>query len=382
MDVLLARPRGFCAGVNRAIAIVNQALARYAPPVYVLHEIVHNTHVLEALRDRGAIFVEELEEIPAGSVTIFSAHGVSRATTERAKALGLRTIDATCPLVSKVHRRMISLHRRGFAVIVIGHKGHPEVEGTCGQAEGPVHLVSNPAEIASLTTPNPERIGYVTQTTLSVDDTAAMVEAIRRRFPAVVAPERTDICYATTNRQQAVRRLADQVDLVLIVGSKNSSNSNRLREVAELRHPGCSRPGWRASAPKATSSSTRAALISRGGGISPCARWRNCGRHRRISSTMPTRSMNAGLSGSNGWGSVPVPRHRSIWCWRWSTGCGAKVPALWRKWRARRSISVSSSRTSPFEKNLSASRPPLAFLHWPPASHRPLATVSRQADGR
>ena len=235
MDVLLASPRGFCAGVNRAIAIVNQALARYAPPVYVLHEIVHNTHVLEALRDRGAIFVEELEEIPAGSVTIFSAHGVSRATTERAKALGLRTIDATCPLVSKVHRRMISLHRRGFAVIVIGHKGHPEVEGTCGQAEGPVHLVSNPAEIASLTTPNPERIGYVTQTTLSVDDTAAMVEAIRRRFPAVVAPERTDICYATTNRQQAVRRLADQVDLVLIVGSKNSSNSNRLREVAELR---------------------------------------------------------------------------------------------------------------------------------------------------
>jgi 4-hydroxy-3-methylbut-2-enyl diphosphate reductase len=191
--------------------------------------------VLEALRDRGAIFVEELEDIPAGSVTIFSAHGVSRATTERAQALGLRTIDATCPLVSKVHRRMISLHRSGFAVIVIGHKGHPEVEGTCGQAEGPVHLVSKPAEIANLTTPNAERIGYVTQTTLSVDDTAAMVEAIRRRFPAVVAPERTDICYATTNRQQAVRRLADQVDLVLIVGSKNSSNSNRLREVAELR---------------------------------------------------------------------------------------------------------------------------------------------------
>lgn len=235
MDVLLARPRGFCAGVNRAIAIVNQALARYASPVYVLHEIVHNTHVLDALRGRGAVFVEELEEIPAGAVTIFSAHGVSRAVAEQANALGLRTIDATCPLVSKVHRRMISLHRRGYDVIVIGHKGHPEVEGTCGQAEGPVHLVSKPSEVASLETANPGRIGYVTQTTLSVDDTKGMVEAIRRRFPAVAEPERTDICYATTNRQLSVRRLADQVDLVLIVGSKNSSNSNRLREVAESR---------------------------------------------------------------------------------------------------------------------------------------------------
>ena len=235
MHVLLARPRGFCAGVNRAISIVNRALERYAPPVYVLHEIVHNTHVLDALRGRGAIFVEELEEIPAGAVTIFSAHGVSRAIAEQATALGLRTIDATCPLVSKVHRRMIGLHRKGYDVIVIGHKGHPEVEGTCGQAEGPVHLVSKPAEIASLQATNPDRIGYVTQTTLSVDDTAEMVEAIRRRFPAVAAPERTDICYATTNRQLAVRRLADRVDLVLIVGSKNSSNSNRLREVAELR---------------------------------------------------------------------------------------------------------------------------------------------------
>ena len=235
MHVLLARPRGFCAGVNRAISIVNRALERYAPPVYVLHEIVHNTHVLDALRGRGAIFVEELEEIPVGAVTIFSAHGVSRAIAEQATALGLRTIDATCPLVSKVHRRMIGLHRKGYDVIVIGHKGHPEVEGTCGQAEGPVHLISKPSEIASLQATNPDRIGYVTQTTLSVDDTAEMVEAIRRRFPAVAAPERTDICYATTNRQLAVRRLADRVDLVLIVGSKNSSNSNRLREVAELR---------------------------------------------------------------------------------------------------------------------------------------------------
>ena len=252
MHVLLARPRGFCAGVNRAISIVNRALERYAPPVYVLHEIVHNTHVLDALRGRGAIFVEELEEIPVGAVTIFSAHGVSRAIAEQATSLGLRTIDATCPLVSKVHRRMIGLHRKGYDVIVIGHKGHPEVEGTCGQAEGPVHLVSKPAEIASLQATNPDRIGYVTQTTLSVDDTAEMVEAIRRRFPAVAAPERTDICYATTNRQLAVRRLADRVDLVLIVGSKNSSNSNRLREVAELRQTpahliddaGEMDPGW------------------------------------------------------------------------------------------------------------------------------------------
>ena len=252
MHVLLARPRGFCAGVNRAISIVNRALERYAPPVYVLHEIVHNTHVLDALRGRGAIFVEELEEIPAGAVTIFSAHGVSQAIAEQATALGLRTIDATCPLVSKVHRRMIGLHRKGYDVIVIGHKGHPEVEGTCGQAEGPVHLVSKPSEIASLQATNPDRIGYVTQTTLSVDDTAEMVEAIRRRFPAVAAPERTDICYATTNRQLAVRRLADRVDLVLIVGSKNSSNSNRLREVAELRQTpahliddaGEMDPGW------------------------------------------------------------------------------------------------------------------------------------------
>ena len=252
MHVLLARPRGFCAGVNRAISIVNRALERYAPPVYVLHEIVHNTHVLDALRGRGAIFVEELEEIPAGAVTIFSAHGVSRAIAEQATALGLRTIDATCPLVSKVHRRMIGLHRKGYDVIVIGHKGHPEVEGTCGQAEGPVHLVSKPSEIASLQATNPDRIGYVTQTTLSVDDTAEMVEAIRRRFPAVAAPERTDICYATTNRQLAVRRLADRVDLVLIVGSKNSSNSNRLREVADLRQTpahliddaGEMDPGW------------------------------------------------------------------------------------------------------------------------------------------
>ena len=235
MDVLLARPRGFCAGVNRAIAIVNQALERYAPPVYVLHEIVHNTHVLEALRSRGAVFVEELEEIPPGSATIFSAHGVSRGVEEQAKALMLRTIDATCPLVSTVHRRMIRLNTLGYDVLVIGHKGHPEVEGTCGQAVGPVHVVSKPSEVAALQVTDPAKVGYVTQTTLSVDDTVEMLAAIRQRFPKIIEPERTDICYATTNRQAAVRKLADRVDLVLIVGSKNSSNSNRLREVAEHR---------------------------------------------------------------------------------------------------------------------------------------------------
>ena len=252
MDVLLARPRGFCAGVNRAIAIVNQALERYEPPVYVLHEIVHNTHVLEALRSRGAVFVEELEEIPPGSATIFSAHGVSRGVEEQAKTLMLRTIDATCPLVSTVHRRMIRLNTLGYDVLVIGHKGHPEVEGTCGQAVGPVHVVSKPSEVADLQVTDPAKVGYVTQTTLSVDDTVDMLAAIRQRFPEITEPERTDICYATTNRQAAVRQLADRVDLVLSVGSKHSSNSNRLREVAEHRqtpaylidHAGEIEPQW------------------------------------------------------------------------------------------------------------------------------------------
>lgn len=240
MQVILAKPRGFCAGVNRAIAIVHQALEQFAPPVYVLHEIVHNTHVLEELRSRGAVFVEELEEIPAGAVTIFSAHGVSRAVAERARSLGLHTIDATCPLVSKVHRRMIRLHEQGFDMLVIGHKGHPEVEGTCGQVDGPVHVVSTVEEIAAVQVRDPERVGYVTQTTLSVDDTEAMLDAIRHRFPLISEPERTDICYATTNRQAAVRDLADRVDMVLIVGSKNSSNSNRLREVARQRQTAAS----------------------------------------------------------------------------------------------------------------------------------------------
>lgn len=235
MDILLAKPRGFCAGVNRAIAMVRSALAERDEPVYVLHEIVHNTHVLQELRDLGAIFVEELEEIPVGARTIFSAHGVSRAVEEQARAMRLETIDATCPLVAKVHRRIARLHAQGCTLLVLGHKGHPEVEGTCGQVPGPVHVLSTVAEVAALPFPASTRIGYVTQTTLSVDDTRDLLAAIRARFPLVEEPERTDICYATTNRQLAVRRLAKLCDAVLIVGSKNSSNSNRLREVAEAQ---------------------------------------------------------------------------------------------------------------------------------------------------
>jgi len=235
MEVLLANPRGFCAGVNRAITIVNQALELYGPPVYVLHEIVHNTHVIKELAQNGAIFVEELEDIPAGSVTIFSAHGVSRAVMEQADKLDLRTIDATCPLVAKVHRRVTRLNKIHYDVLVIGHKGHPEVEGTCGHATGPVHVVSSSREVEFLQVDDPARVGYVTQTTLSIDDTAAMLKAIRHRFPEISEPKRTDICFATTNRQAAVRTLAEAVDLLLVVGSKNSSNSNRLREVATAK---------------------------------------------------------------------------------------------------------------------------------------------------
>lgn len=233
MEIILARPRGFCAGVNRAIAIVNKAIERFGPPVYVLHEIVHNTHVLEELRERGAVFVEQLEDIPKGAVAIFSAHGVSLEVEKLADSLGLRTIDATCPLVSKVHHRVSKLNKMGYEVLVIGHKGHPEVEGTCGHAEGPVHVLSTVEELEMIAVEDENKVGYVTQTTLSVDDTREILQAIRTRFPHISEPERTDICYATTNRQTAVRDLAEQVDLVLVVGSKNSSNSNRLREVAE-----------------------------------------------------------------------------------------------------------------------------------------------------
>lgn len=235
MEVILAKPRGFCAGVKRAITIVSQALARHDAPVYVLHEIVHNTHVIRDLADRGAVFVESLEEVPRGSVVIFSAHGVSRAVVDRAAQLGLQTIDATCPLVSRVHRRVMLLNKIGYDVLVLGHRGHPEVEGTCGYATGAVHIVSSPAEVAELRVADPQRVGYVTQTTLSLDDTRDLLAALHHRFPAISEPERTDICYATTNRQNAVRKLSREVDLLLVVGSKNSSNSNRLREVAELR---------------------------------------------------------------------------------------------------------------------------------------------------
>uniref|UniRef100_UPI0040571A80 4-hydroxy-3-methylbut-2-enyl diphosphate reductase n=1 Tax=Candidatus Electronema sp. TaxID=2698783 RepID=UPI0040571A80 len=235
MEIILARPRGFCAGVKRAISIVSKALELYSPPVYVLHEIVHNSHVIRELTAKGAVFVEQLEDIPAGSVTIFSAHGVSRAVTEQAAALGLRVIDATCPLVAQVHRRVTRLNKISCDVLVIGHKGHPEVEGTCGHADGAVHVISSVDEVKTLTVRDPARVGWVTQTTLSVDDTAAILAALRRRFPLLAEPERTDICFATTNRQRAVRQLADMTDLLLVVGSKNSSNSNRLREVASKK---------------------------------------------------------------------------------------------------------------------------------------------------
>ncbi|PID72507.1 MAG: 4-hydroxy-3-methylbut-2-enyl diphosphate reductase [Desulfobulbus propionicus] len=233
MEIFLARPRGFCAGVNRAIAIVNQALELHGAPVYVLHEIVHNTHVIAELTQKGAVFVEQLEDIPRGAVVIFSAHGVSPVVEQRAAELGLGAIDATCPLVAMVHRRVSRLNKIGYEVLVIGHKGHPEVEGTCGHAKGVVHVVSNVAEVEKLQVADETRVGYVTQTTLSVDDTKDIFAAIHNRFPESNAPERSDICYATTNRQHAVRTLAEHTELVLVVGSKNSSNSNRLREVAQ-----------------------------------------------------------------------------------------------------------------------------------------------------
>ncbi|MDH3348697.1 MAG: 4-hydroxy-3-methylbut-2-enyl diphosphate reductase [Desulfobulbaceae bacterium] len=235
MEIILAKPRGFCAGVKRAITIVQQALERYGAPVYVLHEIVHNTHVIKQLADLGAVFVENLEEVPRGSATIFSAHGVSLDTVGHAGRLGLRTIDATCPLVSKVHRRVTHLHEEGYEILVIGHKGHPEVEGTVGQAPGMVRVVSTVEEVRELPDFKSKKIGYVTQTTLSVDDANEILAALRVKYPHIDEPERTDICYATTNRQNAVRELSGEVELLLVVGSKNSSNSNRLREVALYR---------------------------------------------------------------------------------------------------------------------------------------------------
>jgi 4-hydroxy-3-methylbut-2-enyl diphosphate reductase len=233
MRILLAEPRGFCAGVVRAIEIVERALALHGAPVYVRHEIVHNRHVVEDLRAKGAVFVNELDEVPPGAVTIFSAHGVARAVERDATERGLDVLDATCPLVTKVHVEGRRYAKEGRAVILIGHDGHPEVEGTLGQIDGEVHLVADVADVAALPIPLDARVSYVTQTTLSVDDTKDVIEAIKARFADVVGPGTRDICYATQNRQTAVRDLAKECDVVLVVGAANSSNSNRLREIAE-----------------------------------------------------------------------------------------------------------------------------------------------------
>ena len=232
MKVILAQPRGFCAGVVRAIEMVERTLEIYGKPVYVLHEIVHNRHVVEELKNKGALFIETLDEVKAGAVTIFSAHGVSTAVVEQAKNRNLKIIDATCPLVTKVHLRAQRYSRQGFEVIIIGHPGHSEVEGTRGRVEGPVHVVSSRDEVFSLKIKNPDRIAYVTQTTLSTDDTHNVIDALKKRF-TLQGPELSDVCYATQSRQNAVRRLAKEIDLLLVAGSRNSSNSNRLREVGE-----------------------------------------------------------------------------------------------------------------------------------------------------
>ena len=235
MQVILANPRGFCAGVDRAIEIVEQALARFGAPIYVRHEVVHNRYVVENLRAKGAVFVEELDEVPDGATVIFSAHGVSQAVRQAAAARGLTVFDATCPLVTKVHVEVSRQRRHGTEVVLIGHAGHPEVEGTLGQAADGMYLVENVEDVARLTVRDPENLSYATQTTLSLDDTARIVAALRARFPRIHGPKKDDICYATQNRQDAVRALARQCQVVLVVGSANSSNSNRLREVAEAQ---------------------------------------------------------------------------------------------------------------------------------------------------
>jgi 4-hydroxy-3-methylbut-2-enyl diphosphate reductase len=232
MRVVLAQPRGFCAGVERAIEIVEKALEKYGPPIYVRHEIVHNRHVVERLRAKGAQFVDELAEIPPGGVTIFSAHGVASAVEVEAASRDLPIIDATCPLVSKVHSEGQRYANQGREIVLIGHAGHPEIEGTMGRINGKVHLISKAEEVVNLQVGDPNKLAYITQTTLSVDDTKAVIDALRVRFPAIVGPDTKDICYATQNRQHAARELAMRVDVVLVVGAANSSNSNRLREIA------------------------------------------------------------------------------------------------------------------------------------------------------
>ncbi|KSW26166.1 4-hydroxy-3-methylbut-2-enyl diphosphate reductase [Pseudomonas citronellolis] len=237
MQIKLANPRGFCAGVDRAIEIVNRALDVFGPPIYVRHEVVHNKFVVENLRNRGAVFVEELDQVPDDTIVIFSAHGVSQAVRKEAENRGLKVFDATCPLVTKVHMEVVRYSRDGQECILIGHEGHPEVEGTMGQYNrdngGDIYLVEDEEDVAALQVRNPEALHFVTQTTLSMDDTSKVIDALRAKFPHIKGPRKNDICYATQNRQDAVKDLADQCDLVLVVGSPNSSNSNRLRELAE-----------------------------------------------------------------------------------------------------------------------------------------------------
>ncbi|MBW2305643.1 MAG: 4-hydroxy-3-methylbut-2-enyl diphosphate reductase [Deltaproteobacteria bacterium] len=232
MQVILAQPRGFCAGVIRAIKIVERTLETYDSPIYVLHEIVHNRHVVEDLKVKGALFVESLDEVPPGAVSIFSAHGVPTAVVKEAEKRNLRIIDATCPLVTRVHLQAQHFSRKGFEVVIIGHPGHPEVEGTRGRVEGPVYVVSSIADVATLRVSRPDRLAYVTQTTLSIDDTLGVIEALKKRF-LIQGPDLSNICYATQSRQNAVRRLTRDIDVLLVVGGRNSSNSNRLREVGE-----------------------------------------------------------------------------------------------------------------------------------------------------
>ncbi|MFT0532837.1 4-hydroxy-3-methylbut-2-enyl diphosphate reductase [Castellaniella hirudinis] len=255
-EIVLAQPRGFCAGVDRAIDIVERALEIHGAPIYVRHEIVHNRYVVEDLRAKGAIFIDELEDAPAGAIVIFSAHGVSRAVRAEAQQRAQRIFDATCPLVTKVHVEVARMRKEGREVIMIGHRGHPEVEGTLGQADDGMYLVETVQDVQALRVRDPAHLAFVTQTTLSIDDAAQVAEALRVRFPGIAEPKKSDICYATQNRQDAVRIMAPQCDLVLVVGSPNSSNSNRLREVAErkgvtaylLDHPDMIQPEWLAKA--------------------------------------------------------------------------------------------------------------------------------------